>query len=105
VMLAAVGISTSYELTIGLMFAWGLVGGFFMNLIQTLIQSNTPHHFLGRVASVQALAMQGIMPFGALLAGWGADTFEVMPWLVFSGICMVGSAAVIAAAQPALRKM
>ena len=104
-MLATVGLSTSYPLTICLMFIWGIVGGFFMNLIQTLIQSNTPHEYLGRVASVQTLAMQGVTPFGALIAGWGADTFSITPWLLFSGACMVGSAVLVAVTQPAFRKM
>jgi MFS family permease len=104
-MLATVGLSTSYPLTIGLMFIWGIVGGFFMNLIQTLIQSNTPHEYLGRVASVQTLAMQGVTPFGALIAGWGADTFEITTWLLFSGVCMVGAAVVVAVTQPAFRRM
>jgi MFS family permease len=104
-MLATVGLSTSYPLTIGLMFIWGIAGGFFMNLIQTLIQSNTPHEYLGRVASVQTLAMQGVTPFGALLAGWGADTFSITPWLLFSGACMVGSAVLVALTQPAFRRM
>ena len=104
-MLATVGLSTSYPLTIVLMFIWGIVGGFFMNLIQTLIQSNTPNEYLGRVASVQSLAMQGVTPFGALLAGWGADTFSITPWLLFSGACMVTAAVVVAITQPAFRKM
>ncbi|MDP1794157.1 MAG: MFS transporter [Acidimicrobiales bacterium] len=104
-MLASVGISTSYPLTICLMFIWGIVGGFFMNLIQTLIQSNTPREYLGRVASVQTLAMQGVTPIGALLAGWEADTFQIMPWLIFSGVCMVGSAVLVAVSQPAFRRM
>jgi MFS family permease len=104
-MLATVGLSTSYPLTIVLMFIWGIAGGFFMNLIQTLIQSNTPHEYLGRVASVQTLAMQGVTPFGALIAGWGADTFQITPWLLFSGVCMVGAAILVALTQPAFRKM
>ena len=104
-MLATVGLSTSYPLTIVLMFIWGIAGGFFMNLIQTLIQSNTPHEYLGRVASVQTLCMQGVTPFGALLAGWGADTFQITPWLLFSGACMVGAAVLVAVTQPAFRKM
>ena len=104
-MLASVGASTSYPLTLGLMFVWGIAGGFFMNLIQTLIQSNTPHRYLGRVASVQTIAMQGIAPFGALIAGWGADTFQIMPWLLFSGICMVGAAVLVAITQPEFRRM
>ncbi len=104
-MLALVGISTSYPLTIGLMFIWGIAGGFFMNLIQTLIQSNTPREYLGRVASVQTLAMQGVTPFGGLIASAGADTFQIMPWLIFSGVCMIGSAVVVAVTQPAFRRL
>lgn len=76
-----------------------------MKLVQTLIQTNTPTEYLSRVASVQTIARQGVSPLGALLAGWGADTFDVMPWMVFSGICMVGAAMIVAATQPAFRRM
>ncbi|HUR76925.1 MAG TPA: MFS transporter [Acidimicrobiales bacterium] len=104
-MLASVGLSTSYPFTIFLMFIWGIVGGFFMNLIQTLIQSNTPREYLGRVASVQTLATQGVSPIGAIIAAAGADAFQITPWLIFSGACMVGSAVVVALTQPAFRRL
>lgn len=105
VMLALVGLSTSYDLTLALMFVWGVATGFFMNLIQTLIQSNTPERYLGRVAAVQTIAMQGVAPFGSLLAGWGAERFGIATWMVFSGACLVVAAAVISVTQPALRRM
>lgn len=105
IMLAIVGQSTSYALTIGLMFFWGIIGGFFMNLIQTLIQSNTPHDYLGRVASVQTWTMQGLTPIGALVAGWGADTMGLTRWLLITGIALVASAVIVSVTQPAFRRM
>jgi hypothetical protein len=49
--------------------------------------------------------MQGVTPFGALIAGWGADTFQITTWLLFSGVCMVGAAVLVAITQPAFRRM
>jgi MFS family permease len=104
-MLATVGLSRSYPLTIGLMFVWGLGGGFFMTMMQTLVQSNTPQEFMGRVMSVHALCMGGITPFGSLIAGAGAAAIGLVPWLGLSGATLVGLSVVIAFAQPALRRM
>jgi MFS family permease len=103
--LAAAGLSTSYALTMVIMFFWGVIAGFFVNLLQTLIQSNTPRPYLGRVASVQTWVMQGLTPVGALAAGWGADGFGVTTWLLLSGAALAAAAIVISMAQPALRDM
>ncbi len=52
-----------------LAFLMGLAGGFFINMNQGLIQSNTPQPLMGRVMGLYALTSFGIMPFGALLLG------------------------------------
>ncbi|CAB4625866.1 MAG: MFS transporter [Actinobacteria bacterium] len=52
-----------------LLFAWGMGGGFYMNLSQTLIQNNTPPQVMGRVMAFHSLLMSGLAPTGALIVG------------------------------------
>jgi hypothetical protein len=66
------------------LFLWGLGGGFYMNLNQTLIQNNTPPQVMGRVMAIQSLLMSGLAPAGALLVGFVARSIDSVP-LVFSG--------------------
>lgn len=66
------------------LFMWGLGGGFYMNLNQTLIQNNTPQDVMGRVMAIHSLLMSGLAPAGALLVGIIAKRIDSAP-LVFSG--------------------
>lgn len=66
------------------LFLWGLGGGFYMNLNQTLIQNNTPPQVMGRVMAIQSLLMSGLAPAGALLVGFVARSIDSVP-LIFSG--------------------
>jgi MFS family permease len=66
-----------------LLFAWGMGGGFYMNLSQTLIQNNTPPQVMGRVMAIHSLLMSGLAPTGALLVGIIARRIDNVP-LTFS---------------------
>ncbi len=71
-------------LSMGLfLFLWGIGGGFYMNLNQTLIQNNTPPAVMGRVMAIQSLLMSGLAPAGALLVGVIARHIDSAP-LTFS---------------------
>jgi MFS family permease len=62
-----------------LLFAWGMGGGFYMNLSQTLIQNNTPPQVMGRVMAFHSLLMSGLAPTGALLVGIIARGIDNVP--------------------------
>ena len=66
-----------------LLFAWGMGGGFYMNLSQTLIQNNTPPQVMGRVMAFHSLLMSGLAPTGALIVGIIARRLNNAP-LTFS---------------------
>ena len=67
-------------LSMGLfLFLWGIGGGFYMNLNQTLIQNNTPPAVMGRVMAIQSLLMSGLAPAGALLVGVIARHIDSAP--------------------------
>jgi len=103
--LALVGFSSSYALTMGLMFIWGIGGGVFMNLNQTLIQGNTPQELMGRVMAVHTLSFMGVGPLGSLVAGAAAGALGASTWMVISGAGIAVMALVALATTPTLRKM
>jgi MFS family permease len=53
----------------GLIVLWGTVAGASANLSRLVLQSVVPDHFRGRTMAVYQLALFGMAPLGALLAG------------------------------------
>lgn len=102
---AAIGLSPYYALTAVFMVIWGMGGGFFMNLNQTLIQGNTPHELMGRVMSIHTLGFMGLTPMGALLAGGMASVVGAPEWVAISGMTLTLVSGFILVTQPALRRM
>lgn len=102
---AAIGWSKSYPLTLAVLFVWGMGGGLFINLNQTLIQSHTPHQLMGRVMSVHTLSFIGIGPIGALLAGAGAEAFGPGTWVIGCGLFIALVAVLTLATQPDIRRL
>lgn len=102
---AGVGLSDTYALTFVLMLAWGLGGGLFINLNQTLIQANTPDQLMGRVMSVHTLSFQGVGPVGALVAGTAAGAVGATTWVTACGVAIAVAAVLALLTQPGLRRM
>ena len=102
----ALGQSKSIAMMGLLLFAWGLGGGFYMNLSQTLIQNNTPPAVMGRVMAVHSLLMSGLAPIGALLVGIIARRIDSAP-LTFSvaGVLMLMTAIFFLLTKKNLRSM
>lgn len=86
------GLSPWYGFTAVVMVIWGLGGGVYINMNQTLIQSNTPNEMMGRVMSIYALSIAGLIPLGALLGGIGAELIGADNYLVFSGVILTACA-------------
>lgn len=74
-----IGPAPSYVALALILFAWGLTGGFYLNLNQTLLQRNTPPDVMGRVMSVHSLLMVGLAPMGALVIGYIARHLHSLP--------------------------
>jgi MFS family permease len=104
-MVVGIGASKWYLVTAIVMFLWGLCGGIMVNLNQTLAQSHTPDEMMGRVMSVVALAIAGMMPLGSLVAGAGAELTGAGVWLVICGVAMIAIGALLWVRLPALREM
>lgn len=59
----------------------------------TILQTVTDADKRGRVMSYYAMAFQGTMPFGSLLAGWAADRLGAPATLAIGGaLCLAGAA-------------
>ena len=88
------------------LFLWGIGGGLYMNLNQTLIQNNTPPEVMGRVMAIHSLLMSGLAPAGALLVGFAARRIDSAP-IVFSvcGVLMLASAGYFLTFKRHLRPM
>ncbi|MBM3138848.1 MAG: MFS transporter [Chloroflexi bacterium] len=102
IVLIGMGLAPWYTLLAFFMFAWGLGGGAFINLNQTLLQSNTPDHLMGRVMSISSLAIAGVIPLGSLLAGAAAEVVGADRYLVFCGLAIFVTALAAYLAEPAL---
>jgi len=105
VIVIGLGASQWYLVTAVVMFLWGLGGGIMVNLNQTLAQSHTPDEMMGRVMSVVALAVAGMMPLGSLAAGGGAELIGAGEWLMVCGTALIVIGAVLWVRLPALRDM
>ncbi|MCM8789873.1 MAG: MFS transporter [Candidatus Omnitrophica bacterium] len=59
-------------------------------LINTILQTNVPDEFRGRVMSAFMLTFAGFMPFGNLIAGWLAQGFGASVAVMLGGlICLI----------------
>ena len=101
-----IGPATNYWYLALVLFAWGLTGGFYLNLNQTLIQHNTPPQIMGRVMSVHSLMMVGIAPMGALVVGYAARHLHSLPETIsITGALMLVLVLVTLATQRDFRSM
>ncbi len=92
-----IGLTNSFAITVALMFAMGLAGGFFVNMNQGLIQTNTPTELMGRVMALYSLAAAGLMPLGALLLGVVASVIGTGNTISLTGVV---SLAILSATYP-----
>ena len=102
---AGLGLSRIYVLTALLMFLWGVGGGLFMNLNQTLIQTHTADEVMGRVMALHTLAMVGLAPLGALAGGAVARLIGVPTAVALSGLIVSGVAVAVLVKVDSLRSM
>jgi len=89
------GWTTAFWQVLVLAVVMGMCGGFFINMNQGLIQSNTPPPMMGRVMGLYALVSGGLTPFGALALGFLGEKFgnglaiKIVAGLAFSIVLWV----------------
>ena len=82
--LALMGRTTAYWQIAVLCLIMGVAGGFFINMNQGLIQSNTPAPLMGRVMGLFTLVQAGLTPIGALAFGVLADAIGPADTITYS---------------------
>ena len=87
------GIVPSFLMLQALLVLWGVGGGLYLNMNQTLIQEATPHGHMGRVMALSGLTQAGLVPIGALVASALAGSIGPGPSSVVFGA--VGLAVVL----------
>jgi MFS family permease len=81
---------------------WGMITMF--NLSNALMQTLTPDHLRGRVASIFTLSFFGLMPVGALIAGFTAERLGAVNTVIGTAIIALIIAAVIFWRVPQVRR-
>lgn len=94
------GLSGSYALTFVVMLLWGVGGGLSMTLQRGLLQRHTPDELMGRVMSLNALALIGSFPLAAAAASALSSTVGPADGLVWVGGIGVVIAAVLGWRRP-----
>lgn len=69
----------------------------------TLIQSMVPDRLRGRVMSIYSMMLLGMLPFGALLAGWLAEHLGAQVAVAFGGVAAIAGALIFNRRLPLLR--
>lgn len=99
------GLAPSFAVLQVLLFIWGLNGGLYLNLNQSLIQELTPLDRMGRVMALNALVNAGLLPLGGLVAGLVASGIGPRPTLCVFGAVGLGCAVTALARAKGLRAL
>ncbi|MBW2416058.1 MAG: MFS transporter [Deltaproteobacteria bacterium] len=94
--LVAIGLSSSYLLTVVIMIVWGGCGGVLMTSQRTLLQEHTEPHMMGRVVALFALTFNGLLPVSAVYVGLMRSQFGPGDTLAIMGAIMAAGAIFIA---------
>lgn len=85
------GITSNMNLSLVLLafIGWGTVTQ--LVTMNTMIQMEVPNDLRGRVFSIYFWALQGVAPFGSIMVGWLAQTWDVQTAIVIGGVaCLLG---------------
>ncbi|MFN8383254.1 MAG: MFS transporter [Anaerolineales bacterium] len=88
-----IGITTNMNLALVLLafIGWGTVTQ--LVTMNTMIQMQVPNDLRGRVFSIYFWALQGVAPFGSIMVGWLAQTWNVQTAIITGGVaCLLGVA-------------
>jgi MFS family permease len=77
----------------------------FVGLANTILQTNSPDHMLGRVMSVYTMFFMGIMPLGQLVEGALGSLFSVDEVLFVAGLLTVAASTYVFVRVPAVRRL
>src|SRR5580658_8881050 len=103
VSLAGFAASNRMWLSCAMLFIAGFAVMLQVGASNTLIQSMVPDHLRGRAMSVYSMMYIGIGPFGALVAGFAADSFGSRATIGAGAVVCLAASAVFALRLPSIR--
>jgi MFS family permease len=89
--ITVIGLITNLNLVFILLafVGWGTVTQ--LITMNTMIQIRVPNELRGRVFSIYFWGLQGVAPFGSIVIGWIAQTWDVQTSIVTGGlVCLLG---------------
>ncbi|HEX9081842.1 MAG TPA: MFS transporter, partial [Holophagaceae bacterium] len=105
VAMVAFALSRHFLLSLGILALAGALDSVSVVLRATLLQTLTPDHMLGRVASVNQIFIGSSNELGAFESGVAARLLGLIPSVVFGGCMTLAVVAVTTWRVPALRRM
>ena len=99
------GISTSFLLSVSLLFLSGMCDMVSVVIRSTLVQSRTPEALLGRVSAVNLIFIGSSNEIGAFESGVTARWWGTSRSVVIGGLATLGVVAAVAWLVPSLRRM
>lgn len=100
VILLGGGLVPSFMLFAGVMFFWGICGGFAMTMARTIVQELAPPEQRGRIMAFYGFTFTGAGPMGALLNGWLGGLLGPQGALMTAGTAMVAVMVVVGMNSP-----
>jgi len=94
--------SRSFALSLLILAAVGFCMFYQITASNTLIQAMSPNALLGRVIAILSMLILGVVPFGALLAGFLAEHFGAPLTVAVGGLACVAGAVLCSVNLPAL---
>lgn len=90
-LLAGVGLSPGFALSLVLLAALGVAGVTFSTTTNTSLQLGVPESMRGRIMGIYGLLFAGMTPPGATITGWLADAVGIRVTLVVeAAVCLLG---------------
>jgi MFS family permease len=103
--LVGYGLAPTYAVALVFFASFGCATSLYSNMSQTILQTHSPPHLLGRVIAIITLSIQGFIPLGALQAGQVADVFDARFAAVYGGGVAFTLAFIVFAFYPRFRKL
>jgi MFS family permease len=103
VSLILIAFTKAVPITAGLilLIGWGTVT--MLATMNTLIQLDVPDELRGRVFSTYLWGLQGVAPFGSLVIGWMAQTWNVPITALICGVICLAAVGLIQLQHPEIR--
>jgi MFS family permease len=103
VSLAGFAVSSRMWLSCTMLFIAGFAVMLQVGASNTLIQSMVPDYLRGRAMSVYSMMYIGVGPFGALVAGFAADSFGSRATIAAGAVFCLAASGVFALRLPSIR--